>query len=109
MRAQNRAHPHTSHKSCMKGDSMRHLDVQKLCDEARFSKFHLLLLLWCALIIIFDGYDLAVVGIALPSIMRDMNVAPTSAGFMVSSALLGMMIGAVFLGTIADRIGRVPA
>lgn len=88
---------------------MRHLDVQKLCDEARFSKFHLLLLLWCALIIIFDGYDLAVVGIALPSIMRDMNVAPTSAGFMVSSALLGMMIGAVFLGTIADRIGRVPA
>ncbi|OLL28935.1 MFS transporter [Burkholderia sp. SRS-W-2-2016] len=88
---------------------MRHLDVQKLCDEARFGKFHLLLLFWCALIIIFDGYDLAVVGIALPSIMRDMSVAATSAGFMVSSALLGMMLGAVFLGTIADRIGRVPA
>ncbi|MFM0758341.1 MFS transporter [Paraburkholderia strydomiana] len=88
---------------------MRQLDVQKLCDEARFNRFHLLLLSWCALIIIFDGYDLAVVGIALPSIMRDMGVTPTNAGFMVSSALLGMMIGAVFLGTIADRIGRVPA
>ncbi|SAK89231.1 major facilitator transporter [Caballeronia hypogeia] len=88
---------------------MRQIDVQKLIDEARFRKFHLLLLFWCALIIIFDGYDLAVVGIALPSIMHDMGVAPTSAGFMVSSALLGMMLGAVFLGTIADRIGRVPA
>ncbi|GJH10523.1 MFS transporter [Caballeronia novacaledonica] len=88
---------------------MRHIDVQKLCDEARFRKFHLLLLCWCALIIIFDGYDLAVVGIALPSIMSDMGIQPTSAGFMVSSALLGMMLGAVFLGTIADRIGRVPA
>ncbi|SAK44922.1 major facilitator transporter [Caballeronia pedi] len=88
---------------------MRQIDVQKLCDEARFRKFHVLLLFWCALIIIFDGYDLAVVGIALPSIMKDMGVQATGAGFMVSSALLGMMIGAVFLGTIADRIGRVPA
>src|SRR5690606_27513948 len=28
------------------------------------------------------------------------------AGFMVSSALFGMMFGAIFLGTLADRIGR---
>lgn len=88
---------------------MRQINVQGLCDDARFRKFHLLLLLWCALIIIFDGYDLAVVGIALPSIMREMGIQATSAGFMVSSALLGMMLGAVFLGTIADKIGRVPA
>src|SRR5262245_5263475 len=38
--------------------------------------------------------------------MKDMGVDPTSAGFMVSSALFGMMFGAIFLGTIADRIGR---
>jgi AAHS family benzoate transporter-like MFS transporter len=63
-------------------------------------------LFWCALIIIFDGYDLAVAGIALPSIMKDMGVDPTRAGFMVSSALFGMMFGAIFLGTLADRIGR---
>jgi MFS transporter, AAHS family, benzoate transport protein len=91
------------------GDNMRPIDVKALCDHARFSKFHLLLLFWCATIIIFDGYDLAVVGIALPSIMREMGIESASAGFMVSSALLGMMIGAVFLGTIADRIGRVRA
>ena len=64
------------------------------------------MLLWCALIIIFDAYDLAVAGIALPSIMKEMGVDPTKAGFMVSSALFGMMFGAIGLGTIADRIGR---
>ena len=64
------------------------------------------MLCWCALIIIFDGYDLAVVGIALPSIMKELRVDPTNAGFMVSSALFGMMFGAIFLGTIADKIGR---
>jgi len=35
-----------------------------------------------------------------------MGVSPTNAGFMVSSALFGMMAGAIFLGTIADKIGR---
>lgn len=85
---------------------MRQIDVHQLADAARFNRFHALILFWCALIIIFDGYDLAVAGIALPSIMKEMGVTATSAGFMVSSALFGMMFGAIFLGTVADRIGR---
>ncbi|MEJ8824449.1 MFS transporter [Variovorax humicola] len=85
---------------------MRQIDVHQLADDARFNRFHGLVLFWCALIIIFDGYDLAVVGIALPSIMKDLGVDPTQAGFMVSSALFGMAFGAIFLGTLADRIGR---
>jgi AAHS family benzoate transporter-like MFS transporter len=85
---------------------MRQIDVHKLADEARFNGFHGLVLFWCALIIVFDGYDLAVAGIALPSIMKEMGVDPTKAGLMVSSALFGMMFGAIFLGTIADKIGR---
>jgi AAHS family benzoate transporter-like MFS transporter len=85
---------------------MRQIDVHKLADDARFNRFHGLVLLWCALIIVFDGYDLAVAGIALPSIMKEMGVDATSAGFMVSSALFGMAFGNIFLGTISDRIGR---
>ena len=85
---------------------MRQIDLHKLADDARFNRFHGLVLFWCALIIVFDGYDLAVVGIALPSIMTSMRVDATNAGFMVSSALFGMMFGAIFLGTIADKIGR---
>lgn len=85
---------------------MRHIDVHRHADEARFNRFHGRILLWCAVIIIFDGYDLAVAGIALPSIMKEMGVTAQNAGFMVSSALFGMMFGAIFLGTLADRIGR---
>jgi len=85
---------------------MRQIDVHKLSDEASFNRFHATILLWCALIIICDGYDLAVAGIALPSIMKEMGVTAQNAGFMVSSALFGMMFGAIFLGTLADRIGR---
>ena len=85
---------------------MRQIDVHEVADEARFNGFHGQVLFWSALIIVFDGYDLAVAGVALPSIMKEMGVDPTNAGFMVSSALFGMMFGAIFLGTVADRIGR---
>lgn len=85
---------------------MRTINVHEVADQARFNGFHAVVLFWCTLTIIFDGYDLAVAGIALPSIMKEMGVDATSAGFMVSSALFGMMLGAIVLGTIADRIGR---
>lgn len=85
---------------------MRHIDVHKLADEAKFNSFHAKVLAWCSIIIICDGYDLAVAGVALPLIMKEMGVTAQNAGFMMSSALFGMMVGAIFLGTIADRIGR---
>lgn len=63
---------------------VRPIDLHHLADTARFNRFHALVLFWCALIIVFDGYDLAVVGIALPSIMAKMGVDATHAGFMVA-------------------------
>ena len=86
--------------------SMHRIDVHKLADEARFNRFHWSVLIWCFMILVLDGYDLAVSGAALPSIMRAMNVDAATAGFMASSALFGMMFGAIALGALADKIGR---
>ncbi|MBH3428864.1 MFS transporter [Pseudomonas alkylphenolica] len=85
---------------------MQSVNVYALAGDSKFNGFHGRILFWCVLILIIDGYDLAVVGAALPAIMQDMNVDPTSAGIMAGSALLGTMLGAIFLGTLADRIGR---
>ena len=85
---------------------MRQIDIQRMAGEARLNRFHYGVLGWCALIIIFDGYDLAVAGIALPSIMKAMQIEASQAGLLVSTALVGMMFGNILLGTIAERIGR---
>ncbi|CAN0642405.1 MFS transporter [Burkholderia cepacia] len=85
---------------------MRQINLQALSDDARLGKLHGVVLFWCTLIIVFDGYDLAVAGIALPAIMKEMGVNPAQAGFMVSSALFGMMFGNIVFGTVAERIGR---
>ncbi|MFA5677616.1 MAG: MFS transporter [Pseudomonas sp.] len=85
---------------------MQSVNVYELTGKSKFNRFHGLILFWCVLILIIDGYDLAVVGAALPAIMDDMGVDATSAGIMAGSALFGTMLGAMFLGTLADRIGR---
>jgi len=41
---------------------MQRIDVHKLADESRFNPFHGLVLFWGILILVLDGYDLAVIG-----------------------------------------------
>ena len=77
-----------------------------LIDNAKFNRFHLRTLLLCALIIIFDGYDLVVYGVVLPVLMQEWGLTPVQAGALGSYALFGMMIGAIVFGQLADRIGR---
>ena len=80
--------------------------VLKLIDNAKFNPFHWKILFWCLLIIIFDGYDLVIYGVALPLLMNEWGLTAVQAGILASTALFGMMFGAMILGTISDKIGR---
>ncbi|MDO5650769.1 MAG: MFS transporter [Moraxella sp.] len=85
---------------------MRQLNVNELIDHAKFTPLHWTILFWCTLIIIFDGYDLVIYGVVLPILMKEWNLDPVTAGMLGSSALFGMMIGAMALGTLSDKLGR---
>lgn len=85
---------------------MRNIDVHSVIDHARFSPFHWRVMSWCALLLIFDGYDLFIYGVVLPVLMKEWNLTPLEAGALGSYALFGMMFGALVFGSLADRIGR---
>ena len=87
---------------------MRTIDVHEVIDNARFNRFHWMVLFWCALIIIFDGYDLVIYGVVLPVLMKEWNLSPLEAGALGSYALFGMMAGALIFGPLSDKIGRKP-
>lgn len=80
--------------------------ILQLIDHAKFSIFHWKILFWCMLVIIFDGYDLVIYGVALPLLMVEWDLTAVEAGMLASVALFGMMFGAMVLGTISDKIGR---
>jgi MFS transporter, AAHS family, cis,cis-muconate transporter len=54
-----------------------------------------------------DGMDLQMLALALPSITKDLQLSPVRAGALSTYTLLGMGIGGVLAGWLADRIGRV--
>jgi AAHS family benzoate transporter-like MFS transporter len=60
--------------------------------------------------LIFDGYDLVVYGTVLSTFLRDPTqigpVTPAVGGALGSYALVGVLVGALLAGTMADVIGR---
>ena len=82
------------------------MNVNDVVDNAKFTKSHLSIMLWCLILILFDGYDLAINGVALPLLMKEWGLTTVQAGMLASTALAGMMFGAMLFGTLADKIGR---
>lgn len=62
----------------------------------------------CFLAIISEGYDVGVVGAVLPAISedREWSLTPVQLGGLGSYALVGMLVGALFIGTLSDVVGR---
>lgn len=85
---------------------MEKVNINETIDNAKFSLFHWKVLVWCLLIIIFDGYDLVIYGVALPLLMQQWSLTAVQAGLLASAALFGMMFGAMIFGTLSDRLGR---
>ncbi|KXO77991.1 MFS transporter [Acinetobacter venetianus] len=85
---------------------MTTVNVNAVIDQAKFTPFHWTILLWCLLIIIFDGYDLVIYGVVLPLLMQEWSLTSVQAGMLASTALCGMMFGAMLFGALADKIGR---
>jgi MFS family permease len=54
------------------------------------------------------GYDTGVISGALLFIGQDFELNPFLEGFIVSSLLLGAMVGAGVSGALSDRLGRKP-
>lgn len=85
---------------------MKKIDVHQIIDNAPFTRFHWMVMCLCALLLIFDGYDLFIYGVVLPVLMKEWGLTPLQAGALGSYALFGMMFGALAFGTLADKIGR---
>ncbi len=77
-------------------------------DEAPFKPIHALATA-CVLGGAFvDGYILGIVGPGIALGQSELQLDPLSQGLIASSALIGVFIGGLIFGTLADRFGRRP-
>ncbi|MFP3525994.1 MFS transporter, partial [Pantoea sp. SIMBA_072] len=58
------------------------------------------------LIIALDGLDVAIIGFIAPQLKSDWGLSAQSLGPVLSAALIGLALGALIAGPLADRYGR---
>jgi AAHS family 4-hydroxybenzoate transporter-like MFS transporter len=83
------------------------LDISRLIDERGLSRFNIGLIIFTFFVVMIDGYDIAAIGFAAPSLIRAWHVTDQAAmGTVLSASLLGMLVGAPLIGMLGDRYGR---
>ncbi|WP_165062604.1 MFS transporter [Adlercreutzia sp. ZJ154] len=82
------------------------LTIPQFIDELGTNKITWMLFILLGLSMMFEGYDYAIVNFALPSIQAEWSLNSVIAGSLSSWSLMGLVIGGVISGPLADKIGR---
>lgn len=80
--------------------------VGDIIDNARVSPYQITVLTLCFLIVLVDGFDTAVIGYIAPSLREEWSLLPAQLAPAFGSGLLGLLIGSLVLGPVADAFGR---
>ncbi len=81
--------------------------VDELIDRQQLTGRNYFVLALLLIALVCDGFDLQLVGVAAPWLTEAWGVKPSElVGPVQSANLFGMMLGAIFLGGLGDRIGR---
>lgn len=60
----------------------------------------------CFAAALFDGLDIVAPGLVAPQLVADFSLSPVQMGRLFSSSTVGLLLGALYGGWLADRIGR---
>ncbi|MCL6442429.1 MAG: MFS transporter [Alicyclobacillus sp.] len=63
-------------------------------------------LLLVSVVMIFEGYDTMIIPYVMPKLGPLWHLTPVENGFLASYGFIGLLVGAIVLGPIADRFGR---
>ena len=75
---------------------------------ASFGGLQLRVAVLCGLIQALDGYDLSAIRLAVPSLTKAWSMPPSAVTQAFALSSVGIMVGAMLAGPVADRFGRKP-
>ncbi|MFJ2621026.1 MFS transporter [Glutamicibacter sp. NPDC087344] len=92
----------------MSTDPVEVVGRKRPLDEAPLRKVHILATGAILGGAILDGYVLGIIGPVLNSASAELGLDALGMGLIAASALIGVFVGGLFFGSLADKIGRKP-
>jgi AAHS family 4-hydroxybenzoate transporter-like MFS transporter len=86
--------------------SVETVDIKAWIDNRPVAGYQWLIMSLCFFIVLFDGFDVAVMGFVAPSLIQDWGLSKAAFGPVMSAGMVGLAIGALTAGPYADRLGR---
>lgn len=83
-------------------------DPQTIIDDNPMSHRQWAAVGLCIMLCALDGFDVLAISFASPGIYAEWGIDRAALGFVLSMELIGMALGSVLLGDVADRLGRRP-
>lgn len=83
-------------------------DPKRILDESPMSRLQFMAIVICVLLNALDGFDVLAISFASPGIAAEWSINRAELGVVLAMELVGMALGSVLLGGLADRIGRRP-
>lgn len=83
-------------------------NVRQVLDEAPMGRLQIAAIILCILLNALDGFDVLAISFASPGIAAEWGVDRAALGIVLSMELIGMAVGSILLGGLADRAGRRP-
>jgi putative MFS transporter len=88
-------------------DDRRAASLLARIEQTQVSPWHIRALLVMGSATFFDAFDVLAIAYVLPSLIGIWKLAPRTIGVLISSSFLGQIVGALFFGWLAERIGRL--
>ncbi|WP_269913918.1 MFS transporter [Acinetobacter sp. HY1485] len=82
------------------------MDIISRLQRLPVGRFHYRLLAIVGLGWMFDAMDTGMIAFIMPSLVKAWQLSPSQSGFIVSLTFVGMALGAVVAGRLADQFGR---
>lgn len=83
-------------------------DPREILSAAPMSRMQIIAVSLCVALIALDGFDVLSISFAAPGIASDWGINRAALGVVLSMELVGMAVGSLLLGRLADAIGRRP-
>ena len=80
--------------------------ISEIIDNAKISPYQILIFSLCFLIVLLDGFDTALIGYIAPALREEWSLLPAQLSPAFGAGLLGLLIGSLIFGPVADAIGR---